>query len=240
MEVSSTATQSISTRARVAVKAAFVHTLPVLMGFSCLGMAYGVLMASKGYSVLWSTLMSMIAFCGSMQYVAITLLTMAFDPIQVFVMSLMVNARHLFYGLSVIPKYRGMGKVRNLLVFFLCDETFSIVCSVEPPEGVHKKDFYLAISALDYTYWVLATFIGGILGEMMTFTVPGLDFVLTALIFVLFLDKWEQKENRPSALVGVVATVLCLLVFGTQSFIIPAMLVILAVLLIGGDKICKL
>lgn len=240
MEASSVAEQSLSSRAKIAVKAAFVHTLPVLMGFSCLGIAYGVLMASKGYSVFWSVLMSMIAFCGSMQYVAITLLTMAFDPIQAFVMSLMVNARHLFYGLSVIPKYRGMGWVRNLLVFFLCDETFSIVCSAEPPEHVNKKDFYLAISALDYLYWVGATLVGGILGEMMTFTIPGLDFVLTALIFVLFLDKWEQKENRPSALIGVAATVVCLLIFGTQSFIIPSMLVILAALLIGGERVCKL
>ena len=114
-------------RAAAAVRAAFPHTLPVLMGFSCLGLTYGVLMASKGYGALWSLLMSALAFGGSMQYVAISLLTVAFDPLQAFLMSLMVNARHLFYGLSMLPRYRGMGRARNALVFLLCDETLSLI-----------------------------------------------------------------------------------------------------------------
>lgn len=230
---------SKAARARAAVKAAFPHTLPVLMGFACLGVAYGVLMASKGYGPLWSFLMSAIAFGGSMQYVAITLLTVAFDPLQAFLMSLMVNARHLFYGLSMLPKYRGMGRARNVLAFLLCDETFSIACSVEPPTDVPAKDFYLAVSVLDYLYWVTASVAGGLIGGMLTFDLTGLDFVLTALIFVLFLDKWEHKEDRPSALVGVLAAVGCLFVFGQSSFIIPAMAVILVVLLVGRDKLCR-
>lgn len=231
-------TPARSKRVRAALRAAFPHTLPVLMGFSCLGLTYGVLMAAKGYGAVWSLLMSAIAFGGSMQYVAISLLTVAFDPIQAFLMSLMVNARHLFYGLSMLPRYRGMGRARNLLVFLLCDETFSIVCSAEPPRHVPAKDFYLAVSVLNWLYWVLASFIGGLMGGLLTADLTGLDFVLTALIFVLFLDKWEQRKNRPSALIGVGAAVLCLLIFGQSGFIIPAMAVILAALLIGREKLC--
>ena len=119
-----------------AVKAAFPHTIPIMTGYLAVGMAYGVLMASKGYGALWSFLMSALAFGGSMQYVAISLLTVAFDPLQAFLMSLMVNARHLFYGLSMLPRYRGMGRARNALVFLLCDETFSINCAAAPPAGV--------------------------------------------------------------------------------------------------------
>lgn len=139
-------------RAAAAVRAAFPHTLPVLMGFSCLGLTYGVLMASKGYGALWSLLMSALAFGGSMQYVAISLLTVAFDPLQAFLMSLMVNARHLFYGLSMLPRYRGMGRVRNALVFLLCDETFSINCAAEPPVGIPAKDF-----TWPYRCWITCT-----------------------------------------------------------------------------------
>ena len=222
-----------------AVRAALPHTLPVLMGFSCLGLTYGVLMASKGYGALWSFLMSALAFGGSMQYVAISLLTVAFDPLQAFLMSLMVNARHLFYGLSMLPRYRGMGRVRNALVFLLCDETFSINCAAEPPAGIPARDFYLAVSLLDYLYWVAASFVGGLIGGMLHADLTGLDFVLTALIFVLFLDKWDRREDRPSALIGLGAAVACLLVFGQSSFIIPAMGVILAALLLGRDRLCR-
>ena len=226
-------------RAAAAVRAAFPHTLPVLMGFSCLGLTYGVLMASKGYGALWSFLMSALAFGGSMQYVAISLLTVAFDPLQALLMSLMVNARPLFYGLSMLPRYRGMGRVRNALVFLLCDETFSINCAAEPPAGIPAKDFYLAVSLLDYLYWVTASFVGGLIGGMLHADLTGLDFVLTALIFVLFLDRWDRREDRPSALIGLGAAVACLAVFGQDSFIIPAMGVILAALLLGRNRLCR-
>lgn len=239
MQNSLPAARSKTARMRAAVLAAFPHTLPVLMGFACLGLTYGVLMASKGYGPLWSLLMSAIAFGGSMQYVAISLLTIPFDPLQAFLMSLMVNARHLFYGLSMLPKYRGMGRARDVLVFMLCDETFSITCSTDPPENVPARDFYLAITVLDYLYWVTASFLGGLLGVLLTADLTGLDFVLTALIFVLFLEKWEHRADRPSALIGVAAAVICLALFGQSGFIIPAMGVILAALLLGRKKLCR-
>ena len=222
-----------------ALRAAFPYTLPVLTGFSCLGMVYGVLMSTKGYGPLWSTLMSAVAFCGSMQYVAITLLTIPFDPVGAFFMSLMVNARHLFYGLSLLKKYRGMGPVRNVLIYALCDETFSVVCVTDPPEGVNPRDFYLAITVLNHFYWVLATFVGGILGGLIPVETGGLDFVLTALFVVLFLEQWRRKENRLSAMVGVACAALCLMVFSAANFMIPAMILILVSLLAGRKAICR-
>ena len=221
-----------------ALKAAFPATIPVLTGFLCLGMAYGVLMQTKGYGPLWSTLMSAVAFCGSMQFVAITLLTAAFDPIQAFVLSIMVNARHLFYGLSLLEKYKGLGKVRGFLIYVLCDETFSITSSVEPPEGVERREFYFFISLLDYLYWVCGTALGGLLGGQITFNTAGLDFALTALFVVLFLEQWKRKENRPAGLIGIGCTVLSLLVIGPDRLVIPAMVLILAVLLGGRKRLC--
>ena len=220
-----------------ALNAAFPATIPVLTGFLCLGMAYGVLMQTKGYGPLWSTLMSAVAFCGSMQFVAITLLTTAFNPLQAFLLSVMVNARHLFYGLSLLDKYQGLGKVRGFLIYVLCDETFSITSTVEPPEGVARRDFYLWISLLDYLYWVVGTALGGFLGNFITFDTTGLDFALTALFVVLFLEQWKKRENRPAGVIGILCTVAGLLVF-RDNLVIPAMVLIVAVLLGGRNRLC--
>ena len=143
--------------------------------------------------------MSAIGFGGSMQYVAITLLVTAFDPLQAFLLALMVNARHIFYGLSLLNKYKGLGGARFFMVFALCDETFSLVSTLEPPEGVARKDFYFWITLLDYLYWVGGTALGGLLGRFITFDTTGLDFALTALFVVLFLEQWKKPENRPRA-----------------------------------------
>ena len=220
------------------VRAAFPHTLPVLMGFMVLGIAYGVLMQSKGYGVLWSVLMSAVAFCGSMQYVAITLLTAPFAPFSAFFMSLLVNARHVFYGLSMLDAYHGAGAKKFPLIYLMCDETYSLVSSVQPPEGIDRQDFDLAISVLDYLYWVAATAIGALLGGALAgVDLTGLDFALTALFVVLLLEQWRKKENRPSALIGLGGAALCLVLFGADSFVLPALLVILAALLLGRDKL---
>ena len=221
---------------RVALKAAFPVTIPVLTGYGCLGLAYGLLMAANGYGPLWSTLMSAIGFGGSMQYVAITLLVTAFDPLQAFLLALMVNARHIFYGISMLDKYKGLGKVRPFLIYVLSDETFSLVSTLEPPEGVERKAFYFWISLLDYGYWVAATALGGLLGRFLTFDTTGLDFALTALFVVLFLEQWKKKENRPAGVVGVACAAVSLAVFGAERLVIPAMVLILAVLL--GERKC--
>ena len=225
--------------ARQALRAAFPHTIPVLTGFLVLGMAYGVLMESKGYGVLWAALMSALAFCGSMQFVAVTLLTTAFNPIQAFLLSVMINARHLFYGLSMLGKYKGLGKIRFFLIYTLCDETFSIVSSVTPPEHVDRKHFYFFISLLDYLYWISGTILGNLLGRLITINTEGLDFVLTALFVVLFMEQMKSKENRASGVIGVFGSLIGLLAFGSGNMVIPSMVIILFLLLLGRKKLCR-
>ena len=188
-----------------ALRAAFPVTVPVLTGFLCLGVAYGILMSTSGLGIVWTGLMSAVAFGGSMQFVAISLLCGAFDPLQALLLSLMVNARHMFYGLSMLDRYKGMGKARFPLIYMLCDETFSIVSTVEPPPEVEARDFYLAVTLLDYGYW---------------------------------LEQWRKPENRPSAVIGVACTVLSLAVFGADNLVIPAMVLILAALLMGRRRLC--
>ena len=214
------------------MKVTFPRTIPVLTGFMVLGMAYGILMQTKGYGVIWSVAMSAIAFCGSMQFVAITLLTVAFNPLQAFLLSLMVNARHLFYGISMLDKYKGLGKARAFLIYTLCDETFSISSSLQPPEGISRKYFYLSISLLNYSYWVFGTLIGGLVGGFITFNTLGLDFVLTALFVVLFLEQMKMKHNRHYGFIGLVCALISLIIFGANQMVIPAMLLILFALLI--------
>lgn len=218
-----------------ALRAAFPHTIPILTGFAFLGLVYGMLMASKGYGPGWSLLMSMVVFGGSIQYVAVTLLTVPFDPIQALILSLTINARHLFYGISMLKKYSGTGKLKYFLIFALCDETYSLTSTTAPPERISSKWFYFWITFLDYSYWVIASFAGGLLGSLIHISLEGLDFVLTALFVVLFLEQWKEKKNRIPALMGLASSVASLMIFGADNFIIPAM-IMLAVLLICSRK----
>ena len=197
-----------------AVRAAFPHTIPIMTGYLAVGLAYGVLMASKGYNFLWSGFVSAFAFCGSMQYVAITLLTSVFDPAQAFLLSLMVNARHLFFSLALLPKYRGAGRLKFFLIYTLSDENFSLSSSVEPPEDIDPPLFYFAMSFLTWLYWVVFSMVGGLAGSLLTFDTTGIDFALTALFVVLFIEQVTKRENR------------------------AAMVLTMAVLLLGRRKLC--
>ena len=167
------------------------------------------------------------------------LLTAAFDPFQALLMSVMVNARHAFYGLSMLEKYRGTGPVRPVLICTLTDETFSLVSTLEPPEGVARRDFYFWISLLDYLYWQVGCTLGNAVGGLLTFDTTGLDFTLTALFIVLLLEQVKKKENRAAGIIGMVCTAASLAVFGPDNFLIPAMILLLAVLLGGRKKLCK-
>lgn len=213
-----------------ALKAAFPHTIPVFTGFIFLGIAYGILMDANGYGVGWSLLMSLIAFGGSGQYLAITFLTSAFNPLYAFLMILMVNARHLFYGISMLDKYKNTGKLKPFLIFGLCDETFSVVYATEAPEDVNENWFMFFITLLQYLYWALGTAIGGVLGAMITFNTEGLDFVLTALFVVIFLGQWKSNKDHKPAIIGVLSSIACIILFGADNFIIPAMVVIILIL----------
>lgn len=225
-----------------ALKAAFLVTIPVLTGYIFLGMAFGILLEAKGYGWIWALLMSMCIFAGSMQYVAISLLTAAFDPLAAFVMTLMVNARHLFYGLSMLDRFKGTGKFKPYLIFGLTDETFSVLCGPEPPEDVPKNWYMFWVTILDQSYWVAGSVIGSVLGSVITFNTKGLDFVLTALFIVIFVGQWEETDHHIPALIGIFMTVVCRIVFGSDSFLIPAMAGILICLLgmknviKGGDR----
>lgn len=222
-----------------ALKAAFPHTIPVLTGFLFLGIAYGILMNSKGYGFGWTVLMSSLAFAGSAQYVAIYFLTSVFNPIYALLLTLVVNARHLFYGISLLDKYKDTGKFKPYLIFGLCDETFSIICSTDPPEGIDRNWFMFFITLLDHCYWVLGSALGGLLGYMVSFNTKGLDFVLTALFVVIFIGQWKTQENHGPAVIGVVCTIICLAIFGQGNFIIPSMIAILAVLTIFRKRLTK-
>ena len=221
-----------------AFRAAFPATIPVLTGYLCLGTAYGVLMHTAGYGAGWTLLMSLLCFAGSGQFLAVTLLTTAFDPLQAFVLSLMVNARHIFYGLSVLGKYRGLGKIRAFLIFAMTDETFSLVSTLEPPEGVTRRDYYFWISLLDYGYWLAGSLTGALLGNLITFDTTGMDFVLTALFVVLFLEQWKKRENRAAGAIGIGCAAAALAVFCPDNMVIASMVLILAVLLGGRRRLC--
>ncbi|MBD9199546.1 MAG: branched-chain amino acid transporter AzlC [Clostridiales bacterium] len=221
-----------------ALRAAFPATVPVLTGYLCLGIAYGVLMRTAGYGLGWAVLLSILCYAGSMEFVTVTLLTSVFDPVQALIMSILVNARHCFYGLSILEKYKGTGWARPFLIFGLTDETFSLVSTLAPPAGVERRDFYFWITLLDYLYWLTGSAIGNLLGGVLPFDSTGMDFALTALFVVLFLEQWKKKENRPAGIIGLVCTAASLAVFGPDNLVIPAMVLMLAVLLGGRKKLC--
>ena len=211
-----------------AFRAAFPYTLPICVGFLFLGMSYGFLMGSYGFSFVYPMLMSLFIFAGSMEFVTANLLLMpTFQPLHAFLLTLMVNARHLFYGLSLLEKFRGLGWKKPYLIFGLCDETFSIHCAVTPPEDVDPGWFMFFTTVLNQSYWVAGATLGGMLGQVIHFNTQGIEFVMTALFVVMFLSQWEQNKDHRPALVGVGCTLLCLLVLGSDHFLLPAMALII-------------
>lgn len=220
-----------------ALKSAFPHTLPVLTGYLFIGMAFGILLTSKGYHFAWAIFMSTIVFAGSMQFVAVNLLTSSFNIINVIFMTLMINARHLFYGLSMLDKFKNIGKKKPYMIFSLTDESFSLLCGVDSPDGVDEGWFYFFIALLNHIYWIIGSAIGGILGTLITFDTQGIDFVMTALFVVIFIDQWEETNNHIPAIIGIVGSLVCLFVFGGDQFILPSMLVILLALTIFRNPI---
>ncbi|MDF2486358.1 MAG: azlC [Herbinix sp.] len=210
-----------------ALKAAFPHTIPVMTGYLVLGAAYGILMDSKGFSLLWIIIASVFVYAGSMQFVSVALLAAGFDPLGALLMTLAVNARHLFYGISMLHQYRGTGRMKPYLIFSLTDESFSILCSAKVPEGVKEKWFYLFVSLLDHIYWIIGSILGGILGSLININTKGIDFVLTALFVVILINQWQSTKNHLPVIIGIASAILCRLLFGASDFIIPSMVCIL-------------
>ena len=214
-----------------AFRAAFPHTIPIFAGFTFLGLTYGILMNVNGFPFWYPILVSVTVFAGSMQFVSVNLLLAAFDPVQTFLMTLMINARHLFYGVTMLEKYRATGRKQFYLIFGMCDETFSINCAVDAPKGVDSGKFMTCVTLLNQIYWVTGSTLGGIFGSLIQFNTEGLDFAMTALFVVIFVEQWLKESDHTVALLGLALPVACLLIFGADSFMIPAMLAILAALL---------
>ena len=212
---------------RKAFLAAFPHTIPILVGFLFVGTSYGLLLRSQGFPLSYALLQAIIIFAGSMQFVTVGLLLAPFNPIHAFFLTIMVNARHLFYGVSMLEKYRRTGWMKPYLIYGLIDESFSLNCAVEIPDGVDPNWFYFFVTLLNHIYWIAGSCLGNLLGNILRFDTTGIDFVMTALFVVLFINQWKEAEDHRPALAGVGFTVLSLLIFGSESFMLPTMAAII-------------
>ncbi len=214
-----------------ALKAAFPYTIPIFAEFWFLALAYGIYMNVSGFSFWYPLLMSITIFGGSLEFVAVSMLLAPFAPLQTFIMALMVQARHLFYGISMLDKYRDMGWKKIYLIFAMCDESFSINYTAEIPEDVDRGWFYFWVSLLNQSYWVSGALVGGLAGSLLNFNTEGLDFVMTAMFVVIFMEQWMKQKKHLTGLIGIGCTALCLYLFGSTSFMVPAMIMILVILL---------
>ncbi len=233
--------------AALAFKVAFPRTIPVLTGYLFLGLTYGMLMVTSGFPAWLPTMTAFIIYTGSMEFLMVGILASAFNPASAFVTAIMVGARHLFYGISMLTKYQGMGWKKFYLIYTTSDETFAINYSAEIPENIDHGWFYLWVSFLDQMYWVVGSTLGGILGSLITVDVRGLEFVMTAMFAVIFLQQWDKDfrsmktvlKDHVSELIGIAGSVFCLILFGPNHFIVPSMIVILAALLLIRKPLTK-
>lgn len=209
-----------------AFNAALPYTLPVFMGYLFLGIAFGVLLQASGYSLIWAFFMSLFIYAGSGQFVAVTLLVSPFNLLSAAFITFMVNARHIFYGLSLLDKFKEMGHFKPYMIFSLTDETYSLLCQVQPPKDINKKWFYFFIALLDQSYWIFGSCLGVLAGTLINFDSTGIEFTMTTLFVVIFVEQWESSKNHIPALLGLVATLSCRIIFGVDSFLIFSMILI--------------
>ena len=213
-----------------ALKAAFPQTIPIFTGFWFLGMAYGIYMNASGFSFVYPLCMSLLIYGGSLEFVAVEMLLSPFAPLQTFIMALLIQARHLFYGLSMLDKFKGLGWKKYYLIFGMCDETFSVNCSADIPEDIDRGWFYFWITLLNQFYWSAAATTGGIVGSLLKIDTSGISFVMTAMFVVIFLEQWLKEKEHSASLIGLAVSVLCLVVFGPDSFMVPTMVLIVGLL----------
>ena len=214
-----------------ALRAAFPRTLPIMAGYLFLSLAWGMLLREKGFGVGWALMISGLVYAGSMQFVLIGLMTAPFSPITTLLMTLMVNARHLFYGLTMLEPYGKCRRWRPYLIFSLTDETFSLVCDGNIPQGVAAEDYYFVVSALDQLYWVVGSVFGVLLGQLLPWDLTGIDFAMTALFVVIVVEQWEAagKSGKPwfqahlPALLGFALSLVSLLLAGSERFLLLSM-----------------
>lgn len=222
-----------------ALKVSFPFTIPVMIGYIFLGIGFGILLTGKGYPWWLSPLMALFIYAGSMQFVAIDVFSKAFSPLNALILTLTVNARHLFYGLSMLTKFKGMDQKKPYMIFALTDETYSLLCSTEPPQGIDRNWFYFFIAMLDQIYWVTGCTLGAVAGSLLKFNTTGIDFVMTALFIVIMVEQWESSKNHLPVLIGIGVSAVCLLLFGKDLFILPSMISILAIVTIFRQAVEK-
>lgn len=215
-----------------AIQTAFADTLPVMTGYLFLGFGFGILLNEKGYGVLWSLAMSLFIYAGSLQYVAVSLLTGGASLLTTALTTLMINARHIFYGISMVDAYKGAGKKKPYLIFALTDETYSLVSRNQVPEGISRHGYCFLVSLFDQIYWVAGSVLGSLAGKLIPLNYEGIDFVLTALFVTIFVEQWLSTKHHAPACFGVVATAVCLWFFGKDLFLIPSMLLIALLLVL--------
>lgn len=212
------------------IRKAFFKSIPVLAGYVVLGIGFGILMRDAGYGVLWTAAMSLFIYAGSLQYVGVGLLTGGASVLTTAITSLMVNARHLFYSISMIDKYKDAGQYKPYMIFALTDETYSLLCDGMTPSGVDTNQYRFLVSIFNHSYWVTGSVIGSLLGAVLPFSTEGIEFSMTALFVAAFTEQWLTTKDHVPALTGLICTLLCLIVFGKDNFLIPAMLLITLVL----------
>ena len=213
-----------------ALRAAFPFTIPIMAGFLFLGMTYGVYMVQSSFDFWYPMLTSLTVFGGSLEFVIVSLLQGAFNPLQALMMTLMIQARHLFYGITMLDKYRGTGMKKLYLIFGMCDETFSVNCAADVPPDVNRGWFMFFVTLLDQFYWFTGATLGALCGMLIRFNTRGLDFSMTALFVVIFMEQWKKDRQHISALIGLALPALCLLLFGAERFLLPSMAAILVAL----------
>jgi 4-azaleucine resistance transporter AzlC len=213
-----------------ALKAAFPYTIPIFAGFWFLGLAYGIYMNVSGFSFVYPMVMSVLIFGGSLEFVAVEMLLSPFAPVQTLVMTLLIQARHLFYGISMLDRFKNMGWKKFYLIFGMCDETFSINYTAQVPEGVDRGWFMFFVTLLNHFYWVSGATIGGLVGALIHFNTEGISFVMTSMFVVIFMEQWMKEKHHISAYIGLGVAAVCLFLFGADSFMIPTMVLIVAFL----------
>lgn len=220
---------------RKTLAAAFPHTVPVLMGYLSIGVVFGWMMTAIGYIPIWSAVMSLTIYAGSGQYLGVSLLDTAAPLADVAFLTLILNFRHLVYGLSLLEKFQGMGWRKLYMIFSLTDETYALLSGVQPPEGVDEKGFYFSIALLDHLYWIAGSVIGAVAGSFIPINTEGIDFAMTALFIVIAVDQWKSGKRHFPVFLGAAGTVVCLLIFGPEGgrFLIPALGILLAGLLLA-------
>lgn len=210
----------------VALKA----TLPVFFGYLVLGIAFGLLLSQAGYNALWAFFISVFVYAGSMQFVLVELLRSAASLLTTAITTLSVNSRHIFYGLSFLDKFKNMGKRKFYMIFSLTDETYSLLSSVKAPKDVSEKDLFFVIALLNHLYWIFGSVVGNIAGNIIPFSTEGVEFSMTALFVVILVEQLLAKPNILPVIFGFASSILCLLLFGANHFIVPAMLLVIVLL----------